>query len=72
VYQAATFNVNSQGAMSEVQHQAEAREQHRRIEEARPLMARSEAVPSCLTETETGAWIKRISSHLRLADALRP
>ena len=48
---------------------AEARGEHRRVMEA---MARGEAARSCFTEVETKAWVKRISSHLKLADALRP
>jgi len=48
---------------------AEAREEHRRLEEAK---AQGKAASSCYTELETRAWIKQISSHLKLADALRP
>jgi hypothetical protein len=50
---------------------AEARQQHRLLLEAGPSMARGEAAPSCLILEETKAWIKLISSHLRLADALQ-
>jgi hypothetical protein len=48
------------------------REAHPRVEEARSPMVAIWAAPSCFTEVETKAWIKRISSHLRLAEALRP
>jgi hypothetical protein len=51
---------------------AEAREEHRRVMEARPLMARGESAPSCFTEVETKAWVKRILNHLKLAEALQP
>jgi hypothetical protein len=51
---------------------AEAREQHRRLLEARPSMARGEAAPSCFAVEATTAWIRRILGHLRLADALQP
>jgi hypothetical protein len=51
---------------------ADAREQHRRLLEARTSIARGEAAPSCLPVEATTAWIRRISSHLRLADALQP
>ena len=51
---------------------AEAREEHRRLVEARLSMAQGGAAPSCLTEVETKAWVKRISSHLKLAEALQP
>ena len=46
---------------------AEAREERRRLEQAR-----GGPPPSCFTEIETAAWVKRISSHLKLAEALRP
>jgi hypothetical protein len=51
---------------------AQARDEHRRLMEAKPSMARGGAAPSCFTEQETRAWIKQILSHLKLADALRP
>jgi hypothetical protein len=48
---------------------AEAREELRlaqRVQETRDVR-----LPSCFTEVESVAWVKRITSHLKLADALR-
>jgi hypothetical protein len=51
---------------------AEAREERRRFEEARSPTGAARGELSCFTQEETRAWVKRISNHLKLADALQP
>jgi len=51
---------------------AEAREERRRFEEARSPTAATRGALSCFSDEGTRAWVKLISRHLKLAEALRP
>jgi hypothetical protein len=53
---------------------AKIRDAYRRLdnEELRPSTAVGGAAVFCFSEEETTAWVKRILSHLKLAEALQP
>jgi hypothetical protein len=54
---------------------AEARDAHRRLEDAMTKARERQAVDAtafCFTEVETRAWVRRVASHLKLAEALQP